>query len=167
MCVSDIRSSFCITILLISFHKLSYEASWAKTMSSLRPFISFSNTKTSTFCHTAANPPRQCLGEALQCKKKFKKKCFCLMYISISVILNFKRLNCGEKRWGKDKASYIFKTFTVYRRERFPVSVKGGINFSWQRHAVVILCEETCCYFDLAITAPKWPLSMLLLSAFR
>lgn len=111
--------------------------------------------------------PANVLGRRFSAKKIKKKKCFCLMYISISVILNFKRLNCGEKRWGKDKASYIFKTFTVYRRERFPVSVKGGINFSWQRHAVVILCEETCCYFDLAITAPKWPLSMLLLSAFR
>lgn len=62
-----------------------------------------------------------------------------------------------KKRRAKDKASYIFKSFTVDRRdsECFPASVKGGINFSWQRHAVVILCEETCCYFDLAIIVPK------------
>lgn len=38
----------------------------------------------------------------------------------------------------------------------FSPLVRGGINFSWQSHAVVIWFKGRCYYSDLAVTAGDW-----------
>lgn len=48
----------------------------------------------------------------------------------------------------------------------FSPLARGGINFSWQSHAVVIWFKGRCYYPDLAVTAgdgmPHWQLNTLL-----